>query len=248
MGKLLITMLGTGDAIGTPKIGCKCPTCLDALGGGLSRRMRFSVLLESDDGRVLVDTSPDLRWQLLKRDLSKVDAVIWTHAHYDHYAGFGDFHRVQNRVPVYGTKGTMDYIMNYLYFLRPERHDVLAGVPFELAGMDFTLFPVDHPPVETMGVLVEAGGKRAVITSDTTDALCARSMELMAGVDLFLADAIMPPGYNLNKHMNAEQAMALARRLNVRKTYLTHLSHLYPPHDQAVQQWPLAYDMMEIEL
>ncbi|OYV09114.1 MAG: PhnP protein [Methanosaeta sp. NSP1] len=85
-----VTLLGTGDAIGTPKIGCKCPACMDALRGGRSRRMRFSVLIESDeeDGRVLVDSSPDLRWQLLKKDLSSVDGVIWTHAHYDHYAGF----------------------------------------------------------------------------------------------------------------------------------------------------------------
>jgi phosphoribosyl 1,2-cyclic phosphate phosphodiesterase len=93
-----VTLLGTGDAIGTPKIGCKCPACMDALRGGRSRRMRFSILIESDeeDGRVLVDSSPDLRWQLLKKDISSVDGVIWTHAHYDHYAGFGDFHRVQS--------------------------------------------------------------------------------------------------------------------------------------------------------
>ena len=112
-----VTLLGTGDAIGTPKIGCKCPACMDALRGGRSRRMRFSILLESDeeDGRVLVDSSPDLRWQLLKKDIASVDGVIWTHAHYDHYAGFGDFHRVQSHVDVYALKNTMDYILNYLY-------------------------------------------------------------------------------------------------------------------------------------
>ena len=109
-----VTLLGTGDAIGTPKIGCKCPACMDALRGGRSRRMRFSILLESDeeDGRVLVDSSPDLRWQLLKKDIASVDGVIWTHAHYDHYAGFGDFHRVQSHVDVYALKNTMDYILN----------------------------------------------------------------------------------------------------------------------------------------
>lgn len=243
-----VTLLGTGDAIGTPKIGCKCPSCLDALNGGRSRRLRFSVLIESNIGRVLIDTSPDLRWQLLKKDISKVDAVIWTHAHYDHYAGFGDFHRVQNHVPVYGTKGTMDYIMNYLYFLRPERHDVLATEPFDIAGMEFTLFQVDHPPVETMGVLVRDHGKKAVITSDTTDVLPEESIDLMKDADLLLADAIMPPNYKLNKHMNAAEAMALARRLKAKQTWLTHLSHLYPPHEEASKTWPLGYDMMEIEL
>lgn len=52
-----ITLLGTGDAIGTPKIGCSCPTCLDAIAGGKSRRLRFSVLIESESGKVLIDTS-----------------------------------------------------------------------------------------------------------------------------------------------------------------------------------------------
>ena len=56
-----LTLLGTGDAIGTPKIGCKCPACMDALAGGPSRRMRFSVLVESGGSRVLIDSSPDLR-------------------------------------------------------------------------------------------------------------------------------------------------------------------------------------------
>lgn len=243
-----VVMLGTGDAIGTPKIGCRCPTCVDALNGGRSRRLRFSILLENDEGRVLIDTSPDLRWQLIKMGISKVDAVIWTHAHYDHYAGFGDFHRVQNHVPVYATRSTMDYIISYLYFLRPQRHDVKPLEPFEIAGMEFTLFEVNHPPVETMGVLVSEGGKRVVVTSDTSDALSEESLDIMRNADLFIADAIMPPGYKLNKHMNADEAISLAQRLNARQTVLTHLSHLYPPHDEAVKRWPLAHDMMAITL
>lgn len=243
-----VVMLGTGDAIGTPKIGCKCPTCLDALNGGRSRRLRFSILLEGDNGRVLVDTSPDLRWQLIKMNISKVDAVIWTHAHYDHYAGFGDFHRVQNHVPVYGTKSTLDYIISYLYFLKPERHEVKPLVPFKIAGMDFMLFEVNHPPVETMGVLVCDDNKKIVITSDTNDSLPDSSLDIIKDADLFIADAIMPPGYRLNKHMNAEEAMNLARSLNAKHILLTHISHLYPPHEEAVKRWPLAHDMMSIVL
>lgn len=245
-----VTLLGTGDAIGTPKIGCKCPSCTDALRGGRSRRLRFSVLIESDEdeGRVLVDSSPDLRWQLLKKDISSVDGVIWTHAHYDHYAGFGDFHRVQSHVDVYALKDTMNYILNYLYFLKPMRHDVLAYEPFEIAGMEFTLFRVNHPPTETAGVLITNGGKKVVITSDTTLDIPQESLALMRNADLMLADAIMPPGYNLNKHMNAEEAVCLAKNLGVKDLRLTHLSHLYPPHEIALKTWPLGHDMMEIVL
>lgn len=245
-----ITLLGTGDAIGTPKIGCKCPSCSDALRGGRSRRLRFSVLVESDEdeGKILIDTSPDLRWQLLKRDLSSVDGVIWTHAHYDHYAGFGDFHRVQRNVDVYALKSTMDYILNYLYFLKPIRHDIQAYEPFELAGIQLTLFNVSHPPTETVGVLVSDGNKKLAITSDTNLAIPTESLDLMRNVDLMLADALAPPGYTLDKHMNAEEAMKLAADLGVKDLKLTHLSHLYPPHEIALKKWPLGHDMMEIIL
>jgi len=134
-----IVLLGTGDTVGTPKIGCECPCCMDALAGGRSRRTRFSILIETEDGRVLIDTGPDLRYQLLKHKISHVDGVIWTHGHYDHYAGFGEFYRVQNRVDVYGLSDTLDYILDYLYFMKPTRHDVSVYEPFRLIGLEFTL-------------------------------------------------------------------------------------------------------------
>ncbi|MHC1632081.1 MAG: MBL fold metallo-hydrolase [Methanotrichaceae archaeon] len=246
---MIVTLLGTGDAIGTPKIGCRCPTCVDALCGGKSRRLRFSVLVESDDGKVLIDTSPDLRWQLIKKNINHVDGVIWTHAHYDHYAGFGDFHRVQNKVPVYGLKGTLDYILNYLSFMNPRRNDVLAGQSFEIAGMEFTLFEVNHPPLfEAAGVLVKNKGKNLVVTGDTNINIPEDSLDLMKNADLMVSDAIMPSKYKLDKHMNSAEALDLAHCLGAKDVVLTHLSHLYPPHDIAIKQWPLGHDMMEILL
>ncbi|MCR3883865.1 MBL fold metallo-hydrolase [Methanotrichaceae archaeon M04Ac] len=244
-----VTLLGTGDAIGTPKIGCRCPACADALCGGRSRRLRFSILVENAGGKVLIDTSPDLRWQLIRTGISRVDGVIWTHAHYDHYAGFGDFHRVQNRVPVYGLQETMDYILNYLYFMRPKRNVVETGVPFDLAGMEFTLFEVNHPPIcEAAGVLVRVGSKKLVVTGDTNLSIPEASLEMMRGADLLVADAITPPGYNLNKHMDSEEAVGLGRRLSAKEVVLTHISHLFPPHDVAIKRWPLGFDMMTMEL
>lgn len=244
-----VTLLGTGDAIGTPKIGCRCPACTDALAGGKSRRLRFSILVENGHGKVLIDTSPDLRWQLIRTGISRVDGVIWTHAHYDHYAGFGDFHRVQNRVPVYALQETMDYILNYLYFMRPKRNVVEIGRPFDLAGMEFTLFEVSHPPIcEAAGVLVRSGRKRLVVTGDTNPSIPEVSLDLMKDPDLLVADAITPPGYSLKKHMDSQEALDLASYLGASKTVLTHISHLFPPHEIAAKSWPLGFDMMTMEL
>ena len=241
-----ITLLGTGDAVGTPKIGCSCPACLDAIAGGKSRRLRFSVLVESSQGKVLIDTSPDLRWQFLKKGISHIDGVIWTHSHYDHYAGFGDFHRIQSGVNVYGLKNTLDYILNYLYFMKPVRHDVEFYTPFELIGLEMMLVEVNHPPLEeTAGVIIRDGKSKVVITGDTTRHIPKRTIELMMEPDLLVADAIIPPRRSVSKHMNSQEAMELASLLNAKNVVLTHLSHNFPPHDEAVKQWPLGYDGMD---
>ncbi|MCL7415998.1 MAG: MBL fold metallo-hydrolase [ANME-2 cluster archaeon] len=241
-----VVLLGTGDAIGTPKIGCHCPACQDALNGGPSQRLRFSVLLEGPGGNVLVDTSPDLRWQMISRGLDHVEGVIWTHGHYDHYAGFGDFHRVQNHVPVYGLRETLDYILQYLGFLKPHRLDVEWFESFELAGLTFTLFPVNHPPIrESAGVMVTEGDKKVVITGDTNVNISQQSLDLMQNADLLIIDAIVPQGIDLVKHMNAAEAFELSRQLGAREVVFTHVSHMYPPHTEAVREWPLGKDGME---
>ena len=244
-----ITLLGTGDAVGTPKIGCCCPSCLDALDGGKSRRLRFSILVESEAGKVLIDTSPDLRWQLLKKNISRIDGVIWTHSHYDHYAGFGDFHRIQNGVHVYGLKSTLDYILNYLSFMNPVRHDVSYYEPFELIGLNITLFEVRHPPLEdAAGVLVTDGRSKIVITGDTSKDIPEKSLDMMLEPDLLIADAIIPPRATIPKHMNSREAVELARELKAKNVVLTHLSHMFPPHKESIAEgWPLGYDGMEFE-
>ncbi|AAM07413.1 TPA: MBL fold metallo-hydrolase [Methanosarcina acetivorans] len=238
-----LTLLGTGDAVGTPKIGCNCPACADARKGGKSQRLRFSILVESDQGKILIDTSPDLRQQFLRQRLSGIDGVIWTHGHYDHYAGFGEFYRVQNKVDVYGIQETLDYIDRYVSFLKPRYHYVKLYEPFDLIGLEFTLFKVSHPPVENpAGVVIREGGTKVVITGDTNPDIPEKSLELMKDPDLLIADAIVPPHIHIKKHMNSEEAMALAQKLDAKKVVLTHLSHLFRPHHIESMFLPLGYD------
>jgi phosphoribosyl 1,2-cyclic phosphate phosphodiesterase len=244
-----ITLLGTGDAVGTPKIGCKCPACQDAKHGGKSQRLRSSILVESESGKILIDTSPDLRQQFLRQNLSHIDAVIWTHGHYDHYSGFGEFYRVQNKVDVYGIPETINYIDQYVSFLKPRYHYVKLYEPFKLIGLEFTLFEVNHPPVEIpTGVVIQDWKKKVVVTGDTNSEIPEASLELMKNPDLLIADGIVPPHIHIKKHMNSEEAMALAKKLNAKEVVLTHLSHLFPPHNIASLVWPLGYDGQVFEL
>lgn len=243
-----LILLGTGDTPGTPKIGCKCATCLDALNGGKSRRTRFSILVENCGQRIIIDTSPDMRSQLIASDISLVDGVIWTHPHYDHYSGFGDFYRVQSNISVFGIPETLEYILDYLSFMSYRRNDVELFKPFEVIGLEITLFEVVHPPIKNpCGLRISDGKSTAVISGDTAFGIPAESLELMRDADIFIVDAITPE-YSLKKHMNAREALELAREINAKQTIFTHMSHSFPPHNIASKKYPMGYDGMTIDL
>ncbi len=246
-----ITLLGTGDAPGTPIVGCHCPTCNDARTGSRSQRLRSSLLVESDNGKVLVDTGPDLRAQLLKAGVEHVDGVIWTHGHYDHFTGFAEFHRVQRKVEVYGVTETLDYIIDYLSFLGPSRHDIAMYETFDLIGLKFTLFRVKHRPSKNpIGVMIQEGDKKVVFTGDCEREVPEKSIEIMDKPDLLIADAIVPDltKFHIKKHMDAIQAMELGKQIQAKEIVLTHLSHYFKPHMQASEEYPLGYDGMQFEI
>lgn len=246
-----IILLGTGDAPGTPVIGCHCPTCNDARKGTRSQRLRSSILIENGEGAVLIDTGPDLRAQLLTTGIEHIDGVIWTHGHYDHFTGFGEFHRVQRKVDVYGIRETLDYVLEYLAFLGPHRHDIEMYEPFELIGLKFTLFEVKHRPAKKpIGVVIEEGHKKVVFTGDCEKAIPEKSLEIMQKPDLLIADAIVPDltRFHIKKHMDALQAIELGKLLMAKEVVLTHLSHYFRPHEEASQEYPLGYDGMAFEI
>lgn len=244
-----VTLLGTGDAAGTPKIGCRCRTCLEARMGGKSKRYRPCILFSDGSVNVLIDTGPDLRTQLLENDISVVDAIVWTHAHRDHYGGFGDFWRVKDKMPVYGEKRVLDPILAEYHFMTFERHDAELYRPFEIGEMEFTLFEVTHPPIDiATGVRVRHNGRIAVITGDTNMDIPSKSLSLMENADLLIADAIFPSGLRVPKHMNVEDAVRLGKELGAKRSIFVHLSHMLPPHDEASQSYPLGYDGMTVDL
>lgn len=198
---------------------------------------------------LLVETGPDLRSQLLENDISRIDAVLWTHSHRDHTGGFGDFWRVKSYMPVYGERRVLDYVLGEFHFMTFERHDQELFVPFRIGELEITLFPVNHPPIDiATGLRIDHDGKSVVLTGDTNLEIPEKSLGLMQDIDLLIADAIVPPHIRIDKHMNAADAMKLADIVRAKRTVLVHLSHLFPPHDEAVKSYPLGYDGMSIEL
>lgn len=242
-----LVLLGTGDALGTPRVGCTCDTWKGASFGTMPSRTRFSILVDNGKrGKVMIDTSPDLRWQLLKAAISRFNAILWTHPHYDHYAGFGELARIQGDIDVYGIHETLDSILPQFHFINFNRHDVNAYEPFELINLKFTFLKVAHPD-NSIGILIsDLNGKKVVITGDTQKHIPQKSLKLMEGADVLIADAIVPGWFRTIKHMNADEAIELGEQLKIKRVVLTHLSHKYPPFD--VSRYPLSYDDMIIEL
>jgi phosphoribosyl 1,2-cyclic phosphate phosphodiesterase len=238
-----ISLLGTGDSPGTPILNCHCPTCEDARRKHWERK-RFSVMVQNSDKTILIDTSPDLRRQLLDNGVEKVDAVIWTHCHFDHFGGFGEFYRVQNNVKVFSTPGIHDNISRYMGFLKYRPKEVELFEPFEIGGVKFTLFPVNHPPVEAVGVKIEWKNYKIVVSGDTNKNIPEKSISEMAKPHLFIVEALAPSG-RFRKHMNAKEAMELSKRIEAKKAVLTHLGHFFPPHRVAIKQYPVGEDYQQ---
>jgi phosphoribosyl 1,2-cyclic phosphate phosphodiesterase len=227
-----ITLLGTGDAIGTPKIGCTCPQCTYANTNG-AMRLRTSLLIENDGFHLLIDSSPDLRQQLLRNGSPHIDAVIWTHGHYDHFMGFGDFYRVQQIPPVFATLPVMDYCAEIFRFFTFEKRIIQPYEPFSLSGITIIPFMVKHPPAYTCGLLFDTGKSRVGFTSDTNIDIPKRSLDLLGNLDLLLLDALVPSSVTIHKHMNYLDACMLADRLKPKDFRCIHQSHLLPwglPH------------------
>ena len=227
-----ITLLGTGDAIGIPKVGCKCPQCSHARKTG-AMRLRTSLLVENEGRHILIDSSPDLRQQLLLHGSPHIDAVIWTHGHYDHFIGFGEFYRVQKIPPVFAAPQVLNYCADVFRFLTFDKGEIPPYEPFELFGITITLFTVKHPPAFTCGMVFENAGFRIGFTSDTNIDIPQQSLDLLTDLDLLLLDALVPSDIRIHKHMNYLDACTLARSLEPDEYRCVHLSHLIPwelPH------------------
>ena len=227
-----ITLLGTGDAIGTPKVGCTCPQCTHAKKTGVMR-LRTSLHVENEGRHILIDSSPDLRQQLLLHGSPHIDAVLWTHGHYDHFIGFGEFYRIQKIPPVFAAPPVLRYCAETFRFLTFEKGEIQPYEPFDILGLTITLFMVKHPPAFTCGIVFETADSRVGFTSDTNIDLPQESLELLTNLDLLLVDALVPSDIRIHKHMNYLDACSLAQRLAPEEYRCVHLSHLIPwelPH------------------
>lgn len=228
-----MVLLGTGTSVGVPMIGCGCDVCRSP--NPKNKRTRCSAILGLPGGNLLIDTSPDLRSQLLREQIGLVHAVLYTHEHVDHVYGLDDLRLMQfylgGSVPLYCEASVEDRIRkSYDYAFAPPKDLHAGGVPqltfhriglepFEALGAAITPIRLDHGRhFKVLGFRI---GNVAYCTD--TNSIPATSMELLRGLDVLILDALRHKGHST--HFSLDEAVAIARELNPRQTYFTHMSH-----------------------
>src|SRR5262245_2959998 len=253
-----ITFLGTGTSVGVPMIGCQCSTCNSD--DPRDQRSRTGLMIESEEGRLIIDVSADFRRQALEQKIERIDALLITHCHADHVFGLDDIRPFNFRygpIPVYASENTWRLLRRVFYYIFEVEH-IGGGLPqiiphtvegdFFLCGLRVTPFPVIHGKSEVTGYRFSDGERSFDFVTDC-NVIPPRSMERMQGLDLLIIDALR---YNPHPtHLHLDQALSYISELAPRRALLTHISHDIN-HTEASRHLPdgieLAYDGLKIDL
>lgn len=246
-----LTFLGTGTSTGIPLIGCGCPTCQSS--DPHDKRLRASVLIETATETLLIDAGPDLRQQLLRHPVQRIDGVLLTHEHYDHIGGLDDI-RPFGSIDVYAEANVLSSIQrNMPYCFAKHQY---PGIPklrlHTITTSGFTIGTTRIQPIRAMharlAVLGFRVGKVAYLTDVKT--IPEESMPLLQDLDILVLDALRHEQHIA--HLSLDEAVQLANRIGARQTFFTHFSHDIGKHKIVSlilqENQFLAYDGLTLQL
>lgn len=229
-----LTFLGTGTSFGVPQIGCSCAVCRSD--DPRDRRTRVGALVESRGLRLLIDTPPELRLQLLAAKVDRVDAVLYTHEHADHTHGIDDIRAISVRrdgaLPIYGAAETLDALVRRFPYVfdaalkalpgtsKPEgfAHPLTPGQPARIGHLDVTPVELPHGRTQVFGYRV---GPLAYVTD--AKSVPDSAVELLRGATVLVINALFLTSHPT--HLSIGEAVDAAERIGAKRTYLTHLTH-----------------------
>lgn len=250
-----VVFLGTGTSQGVPIIGCGCEVCTSL--DYRDKRLRSSILIEVASQHLIVDTGPDFRQQMLRENVSRLDAVLYTHAHRDHTAGLDDiraFNFMQKMaIPVYATSEVLQQLQSDFAYIFEKQHYI--GLPQlqlnEIGNSPFAVGDVTVTPLPVMHLRLPVTGFRIGNFSYITDAnhIPDTTFELLRGTSTLVLNALQI-GEHLS-HFNLEQALEMVAIIKPERAYFTHISHKLGLHSKIEKILPpnvrLAYDGLTID-
>ena len=251
-----ITILGSGTSTGVPLIGCDCEVCTSS--DPKNKRLRTSIKISSAITTVVIDTTPDFRYQMLRTNTTKIDAVVFTHPHRDHYAGLDDIRPYnyfsEKSMAIYANEITQVAIKRDFYYAFEKDKD--AGLPEMILHTidkdDFTIGDIPFTPIHVMHRELPVLGFRIGDFTYITDAnfIAESEMEKIKGSKVLILNALRKQTHPT--HYNLEQALEVVAKLNIPTVYFTHFSHQIGLHDEVEASLPagirLAYDGLQLSV
>lgn len=247
---LKITFLGSGTSTGIPMIGCSCEVCTST--NPKDKRLRSSILIESPTTTIVVDTTPDFRYQMLRIHNTKLDAVLFTHPHKDHIAGLDDiraFNFFQHKpMDVYANALTAEALRReFAYVFADKKYPGIPQInlftidesPFSIGDIDVQPFTVWHHKMPVFGYRF---GKFTYITD--ANRIDTAVKEKLKGTEVIVLNALRKEQHI--SHFTLQEAIDLVHELEIPNAYFTHISHQLGKHDIVEQNLPkgihLGYD------
>ncbi|HEY2378533.1 MAG TPA: MBL fold metallo-hydrolase [Gemmatimonadaceae bacterium] len=229
-----LLFLGTGTSFGVPMLGCGCAVCRSP--DPRDKRTRVGALVETDVGtRILIDTPPELRLQLIAAGIDRVDAVLFTHDHADHTHGIDDLRAFTVRrdapLPMYGSAETLDSLRRKFAYIFDDRrpvagtskpegraHAIEPNRPFMVGDVEVVPVPIPHGPVTVFAYRI---GALAYITD--AKSVPRDALERFRGVEVLVINALFRTEHPT--HLSIPESLRVADEIGAERTYLIHLTH-----------------------
>ncbi len=241
-------------------IGCDCPVCTS--NDQRNQRLRSSLWLKIHGLSLLVDAGPDLRHQALRENIRSVDAVLYTHGHLDHVAGFDELRafcwRRDRPLPIYANPGCMNTLQSMFAwafspnnthggYVKPDPH--IVRDTFFIGPLRITPLPVFHGTVETNGYLFEAESQKKIAYIPDAKVIPNDTIALLQKCDILIIDALREQPHPT--HLCVEETLSIIEQVQPQQAYLTHISH-ETNHQDLESRLPsnikIAYDQLTISL
>jgi phosphoribosyl 1,2-cyclic phosphate phosphodiesterase len=253
---ITVTFLGTGTSSGVPMIGCSCKVCKSS--DDKDKRLRSSILIQSPTTTLVIDTTPDFRYQMLRAKVSQLDAAVFTHPHKDHIGGLDDIRAFnflqQKTMPLYANALTEKGIRNDFYYAFEKK--TYPGIPqLNFVNIDsdsFKIGDITLLPIACMHLKMPVLGFRINDFAYITDANFIADEELLKlqGIHTLVINILRKEKHL--SHYNLAEALTIGERLKVRQLYGTHISHQLGNHTVICNEMPtwatLAYDNLKINI
>ena len=258
---LRATLLGTGTSTGVPVLGCDCRVCTST--DPHDERLRCACYIEAGPLRILIDAGPDFRQQARRAGIERVDAVCFTHHHFDHTAGIDDlrplFYRNSRPMPCYSSAHTAEILRErYAYIFGENPYPGAARValhaveePFSITSRYDDTAQLQAQPIPMQHGDTPTTGWRFGPFAYLTDAhhISDESVALLDGVEVIVLDALRARPHPT--HFSFDEAVEMARRIGARETYFVHMTHDVLHAEQEARlpsDIHLGYDGLQVEV